>query len=81
MNASEFVKFLRRLMYKHKRPVFLILDGHSIHKAKVVRDYAEFTKGKLRLVCPRPYSPDLNPVELVWNHLKKHKPERKVIEG
>jgi len=27
------------------------------------------------------YSPDLNPGELVWSHLKNHKPGREVIKG
>ena len=81
MSAGKFVEFLRRLMHNQRRPVFLILDGHSIHKAKVVRDYVESTKGKLRLFHLPPYSPDLNPGELVWNHLKNHKPGREVIKG
>jgi len=66
--AWKFVKFLRRIMHNQRRPVFLILDGHSIYKAKVVRDYVESTKGKLRLFHLPPYSPDLNPGELVLRH-------------
>ena len=30
------------------------------------------TKGKLRLFYLPPYSPELNPDELVWNYLKAH---------
>jgi hypothetical protein len=41
----------------------------------------ESTKGKLRLFHLPPYSPDLNPGELVWNHLKNHKLGREVIKG
>jgi hypothetical protein len=36
---------------------------------------------KLRLFDPPPYSPDLNPEELVWDHLQNHKLGREVIKG
>lgn len=80
-NAVQFIEFLKRLVYNSKRPVFLIVDGHPTHKAKIVREYIESTKGKLRLFILPPYSPELNPDELVWNNLKSHRVGRKMITG
>ena len=31
-----FLTFLQRLMADAQRPVFLIVDGHSIHKARII---------------------------------------------
>ncbi|MBI5059915.1 IS630 family transposase, partial [candidate division KSB1 bacterium] len=73
MTAEKFIKFLKRLIDKQDKPVFLIVDGHPTHKAKAVSKYIEATNGRLRLYHLPPYSPDLNPDELVWNHLKNHK--------
>jgi len=82
VDAGVFVRFLRRLIDRQARPVFLIVDGHSIHKSKKVKDFLlEEAKGRLRLFYLPSYSPDLNPDELVWNHVKGHKIGRMAIEG
>ena len=71
-NGSVFIEFLRRLAYQVPRPVFLILDGHSVHKARPVQEIVQSLDGKLRLFFLPPYSPELNPDEQVWNHVKNH---------
>jgi len=53
-------------------PVFVVVDGHHpTHKAKLVREYVEQQRGKLRLLCFPPYSPQLNHYEQVWAHVKR----------
>ena len=81
LNAAVFVEFLTRLMYKAPRPIFLILDGHSAHKARLVRDYVDSLKGKLHIFFLPPYSPELNPDEQVWNHIKHHGVGRMFVAG
>lgn len=68
--GKEFVEFMKRLLSTCKRKVFLIADGHPAHKSKLVRKFLEEAKGRLRLFFLPPYSPELNPDELVWNALK-----------
>jgi transposase len=70
VGASQFIEFLKRLMHGATRPVFLIVDGHPSHKAKMVKTYIESLGGRLRLFLLPGYSPELNPDELVWRHLK-----------
>lgn len=41
VGAKVFVEFLRRLMVNSEKPVFLIVDGHPIHKKKMVKSYIE----------------------------------------
>ncbi len=53
------------------RPVFLIVDGHPIHKAKRITAFVEAQNGKLALFYLPPYSPQLNPDEQVWAHVKR----------
>jgi transposase len=72
VNGEVFAEFLRRLMHNAKQPVFLILDGHSIHRSRPVRDVVADQDGNLRLFFLPPYSPELNPDEQVWNHVKHH---------
>ena len=81
MNADRFIEFLQRLIYKAKRPIFLILDGHPVHKSRKVKEFVATTDGKLRLFILPPYSPHLNPDEWVWNWLKKHNLGKTQVSG
>ena len=62
------------------RPVFVILDGHPIHKAAMIKQYVEQSKGMLKLLYLPPYSPHLNPDETVWAHVKRDV-SRRLVEN
>jgi transposase len=81
VTSSVFIEFLKRLLHGAKRPIFLIVDGHPTHRSKMTKDFVESTEGKLRLFFLPAYSPDLNPDELVWNHVKNHRIGRAMIEN
>jgi transposase len=70
VGAATFITFLKRLLHKAPRPIFLIVDGHPAHKAKMVKKFLETVPDRLRLFLLPPYSPELNPDEYVWNDLK-----------
>jgi transposase len=81
LNAPQFVDFMKRLMKHRKKPLTLILDSLPAHKGPAVRSYIESLQGKLQLHYLPGYAPELNPDELVWNHMKRtgtaQKPLRK----
>lgn len=79
VTAEVFVEYLKRLIHNRRKPVFLIVDGHPTHKSVMVRKFVESVSSRLRLFFLPPYSPELNPDELVWNDLKNHILGRKVI--
>lgn len=70
VNAALFIEFLRRLMVGCKRKIFLIVDRGPAHIAKKTKAFVARLGGALRLFYLPPYSPDRNPDELVWKHLK-----------
>jgi transposase len=72
VGANVFIDFLIRLLHNAKRPIFLIVDGHSANRAKKVRQFVKSVKDRLRLFFLPQYAPELNPDEWVWNHLKHH---------
>ena len=80
VDAKVFKEFLRRLMVGMDRPVYLIVDGHPIHKSKLVRDFVETQQGKLKLFYLPPYSPELNPDEQVWGNVKT-RVAKKVVQN
>ena len=81
LNAAVFIDFLKRLLKDSDRPVFLIVDGHPVHRAAKVKRFVASTDGQLQLFFLPSYSPELNPDELVWNHLKRHRIGKTMIAG
>lgn len=70
VNAAVFIEFLKRLLIGATRPIFLIVDRGPAHRAKKTKAFVATLGGKLKLFYLPPYSPDRNPDELVWKHLK-----------
>lgn len=71
LNASRFVEFLESFLRFRRRPVFLVVDRHPSHRAKVVSQFVQEQKGRLELHFLPGYAPDLNPDEFVWNYLRE----------
>jgi transposase len=80
VGAKVFIDFLIRLIHNAKQPVFLVVDGHPAHRAKKVSQFVDSVKDRLRLFFLPPYSPELNPDEWVWNHLKNHGIGRQAVK-
>jgi transposase len=72
LNATRFVEFLKAFMRNRRSAVFLVIDGLPAHKARLVAAYVQSLEGTLELHFLPGYSPDLNPDEFVWNHLRHH---------
>ena len=81
LTAANFITFLKRLLHNAQTPIFLIVDRHPVHRSAKVRDFVASTDGQLRLFFLPSYSPDLNPDELVWNHLKRHRVGKSDFKG
>lgn len=73
-----FLEFLRRLERQARRPVFLIVDGHPVHKARAVKAWLARSDCRVRLYFLPSYSPELNPDELLNHDVKayvgRHRP-------
>ncbi len=72
MNAARFIDFLKRLIRQLKRKVFIIVDGHPSHRAKKVRSFVEDMGDRIALYYLPPYSPELNPDELLNQDVKSN---------
>lgn len=79
-NATRFVEFLKDFRKGGRGKVFLVVDGHPSHHAKMVKEYVASTEGMLELHFLPPYSPDLNPDEFVWQHAKTNGVSKKPLK-
>ena len=71
VTSDVFCDFIRRLVENVDQKIFLILDNHRIHHAKKVKKLVGSLDGKIELFYLPAYSPELNPDELVWGHVKQ----------
>ena len=68
--SAEIIHFLAQMLEHHKRRhLVVVMDQASPHTSKKTRDFIEAQK-RLHVYYLPPYSPDWNPDEQVWNHLK-----------
>jgi len=80
LDAASFVVFLRNFVERRAHKVFLVVDGHPAHKAKLVQDYVQSLKGRLELHFLPPYAPDLNPDEFVCGYMKSNGVSKKPLK-
>lgn len=69
-NAAVFIRFCRRLLRQRRRKIFLIVDGHPVHRSAAVRDWLHANRRRIRMFFLPGYSPELNPDEYLNNDVK-----------
>ncbi len=70
INADVLIEFLNQITVCHRRrKIGVIMDQAPCHIAKKVVQFAKSTK-RLKVFHLPPYSPELNPDEKVWRHMK-----------
>ena len=72
ISQVEVVRFLRHLLRQITGKLLVIWDGLPAHRSHLVKQFlAQGAAQRLHLVQLPAYAPDLNPVEGLWNHLKR----------
>ena len=71
------IGFLRRLIRYSKGKVFLIWDGHPVHKGNAMKRWLENHQEEIEVFILPGYSPELNPDELLNQDVKSNAVGRK----
>lgn len=72
ITSVEVIDFLNQLQRQHpRRHVVVVMDQAKPHTSKATTSYIE-SQPRLHVFYLPSYSPDWNPDEKVWNHLKNH---------
>jgi transposase len=69
-NNAVFLDFLKRLLKQTTAKVYLIVDGHPVHRAVAVKQFVAENEKRLRLIRLPGYCPELNPDELLNQDVK-----------
>jgi len=70
-NVKLFLGLLKRLVKQAKRKVFLIVDGHPVHRAKLVQAWRAEHQEEMEIIYLPGYSPELNPDEMLNQDVKQ----------
>jgi transposase len=70
--GQVFIEFMRRLVRSAGRKVYLIVDGHPVHKSDEVRQWLAQHEEQIRMILLPAYSPDLNPDEFLNHDVKQN---------
>lgn len=77
MNTENMNRFLLQVGEAHPhRQVLMILDGASSHRSKNLQ-----VPDNVSLIPLPPYSPELNPVELLWHELREKQCANRVFDS
>lgn len=68
--ADVFIEFLTRLLRQIQRTIFIIVDGHPVHRCSKVRKWIAKHNGRIEIFHLPGYSPHLNPDELLNQDVK-----------
>lgn len=69
--APTFIAFCDRLIKQARRKVFLIVDGHPVHRAALTTQWLEDNSANIERFFLPGYAPDLNPDELLNGDIKR----------
>ena len=71
-NAGDIINFFKQMLIYHpRRHLVIVMDRARCHTAKKVQEFIK-TQKRLNVFYLPPRSPELNPDEQVWSHLKGH---------
>jgi transposase len=73
-NAVTFKLFLEKLILKANRgtkKILLVLDNARYNHARILQDWLKEVSIVLELFFLPPYSPELNPVEMLWKKTRR----------
>lgn len=68
--ASVFAEFMKRLLKQMDSRIYLIVDGHPVHRSGAATRFAARHSSRLRLIRMPGYCPELNPDELLNQDVK-----------
>ena len=84
MNTKRLIEFMRRLIKRASRKVFLILGNLRVYYAKKVKAWLAIHSDRIEVFYLPSYTPDLNPDEHLNNNLKagvSARPKRREPDG
>jgi transposase len=71
-DADVLLTFLKRLVRQNKKKLYLIIDGHPVHRSSKVKKWLKENEKRINIFFLPSFSPELNPDELLNQDVKSN---------
>ena len=71
LNADSYIQYLKEILSQTRKHIFLIQDGAPYHKGSKMQKFLKENKHRLTVYTLPAYSPDYNPIEMLWKKIKR----------
>ncbi|MGH9693372.1 MAG: IS630 family transposase [Bryobacteraceae bacterium] len=72
IKSPHVALFLDKLLRVIPGKLLIVWDGLAAHRGSLVKDFIASQQGRIAVERLPAYAPELNPVEYIWAHLKRH---------
>ena len=76
VNSTVFCQFLEKIQQEYGGTIVVIVDNLRVHKSAYVKAWLARSSGDIELEYQPTYSPEVNPVELLWALAKRRASQR-----
>jgi transposase len=81
-NCGTFLTFLKKLVHRRRRKVFLIIDNGPCHRLnEEAKAWLKKNRHRIELWRLPPYSPEFNGIEGVWKTTKRATTHNRFFES
>ena len=72
IRSEQVIEFLGALKCQIARSLLIVWDGAAPHRSHKIQTWLERQNGHIAMARLPPYAPELNPIDAIWAHVKKH---------
>jgi transposase len=71
LNSETYIEFLKDVLASTRKHLIIIQDGAKYHVSKKVKQFFADCKDRVSVFQLPSYSPDYNPIEMLWKKIKQ----------
>ena len=71
LNSATYIDYLEGILRQTRKHIVLVQDGAPYHTSAATRAFFEAHKDRLTVYNLPSYSPDYNPIEMLWKKVKE----------
>lgn len=71
LNSEAYIDYLKEVLSKTRKHIILIQDGAPYHRGAKMKAFFEENANRISVYRLPSYSPDFNPIEMLWKKIKQ----------
>jgi transposase len=72
LTSETYAEFIKEVLGKTRKHLIIIQDGARYHTSKAMKAFFEEHQERISVFQMPSYSPDFNPIEMLWKKIKQH---------